>query len=980
MPKPTVTDISRELREKTNLLVVERLRVALWTLSIAVVVFGAAEMWLSTADMARLMPVKLVQLAVICGLLTVLCLPAARRHATAVALLFVALNCFGTVASNIFRHDIELTPLLFIILTLGVATFFSWGFWPQLLTVAMAGLALVVNVYAVTGGLGALCGYPMIAVAIAFVGSLYIAYEFARHRLDIERRNLERDRAAAALRSREEHFRALIENAAEIIAILEADRTIRYVSPSVLRILGYQPGEWLGKSAFEFIHPEDVATIMAGLADGSERQRLGAARELRVRHKDGSWRVLEASRNDLLESPAVAGVVVNARDVTERKRAEAARDRFFSLSRDLLWIGDLDGSCDRRNPSWERVLGYSTAELLTASLSDFLHPEDLTATVGQVFGLASGAEEVCFENRYRCRNGSYRWIQWNATLFRDEQKVYASGRDVTERKLAEEESRQAKDAAEAANRAKSAFLANMSHEIRTPMNGIIGMTELTLNTQLTAEQREYLELVKSSADALLTVINDILDFSKVEAGKLEIDPHDFSLRDSLGDTLKTLGVRAAAKGLELVCDIAADVPDGLVGDAARVRQVLVNLLGNAIKFTARGEVVVHVSSEAQSADAVQLHFAVTDTGIGIPLEKLQTIFQPFEQADSSTTRRYGGTGLGLAISARLVELMGGRIWAEGEIGGGSTFHFTVRCGVWSHLGRVRHPQTCAPLSGLPALVVDDNATNRRILYDMLSHWQMRPTAADGGMAALSELQKAVALGTPFPLVLLDAGMPDMDGFALAERIRETPELAGATIMMLSSADLPGDTARCRALGIAAYLAKPIKQSELLDAILTVLKADVVKPPLVVHNPPPEAAASRPLRILLAEDNVVNQKLVLRLLEKRGYIVLVVKNGRDALAAVDQYAFDVVLMDVQMPEMDGFEATAAIRARDNGSGTRLPIIALTAHAMKGDEERCLAAGMDDYVSKPIQVEKLFATIDRVLAAASEHRTLQVAEAS
>ncbi len=657
--------------------------------------------------------------------------------------------------------------------------------------------------------------------------------------------------------------------------------------------------------------------------------------------------------------------LVDRRFSAQSRELQLSEQRYRQLvesAQVILWRWSVDSAqFSFVNQEAEELLGYP-AEKWKADgnfLFDHVPPED-RAWVQSFCDAAAGSHgSQRFEHRMICADRKIVWLRTSVRLVQGHGKakeLVGVMTDITERKEAQE-------AAERASRAKSDFLASMSHELRTPMNGVIGMTELVLDTDLTFEQRDYLTTARLSAVSLMTIINDILDFSKIEAGKFDLDPQCFPLHECVEETMRTLAFRAHEKGLELLCDIKPDVPWYAVGDSARIRQIIVNLVGNAIKFTEYGQVELDVVLEAgdgQNGDELPVHFIVRDTGIGIPPEKQELIFDAFSQADSSTTRRFGGTGLGLTISSRLVEMMHGKIWVESVPGQGSSFHFIVRLDAAQDASP---PPEDVSLSGLPVLVVDDNLANRRILTEMFWMWQMQPAQAASAQDALSHLVRAAQRGTPFALVVTDVHMPEMDGFDLVERIQSIPNLAGIPIVMLTSGEKRGDINRCKQLGISAHLMKPVRRAELRAAIVKALNKHPES--RSESDPPPQVPAPETLdvvasRVLLAEDNPVNQRLAARILEKGGHSVVIAGNGREALAALHRDTFDVILMDVQMPEMDGFEATLAIR-QDTAQIKDIPIIAMTAHAMTGDRERCLAAGMDAYISKPIRAADLLSLV-------------------
>jgi two-component system sensor histidine kinase/response regulator len=770
----------------------------------------------------------------------------------------------------------------------------------------------------------------------------------------------ERKQAEQQLQATAERLGALLDRAPVGINLADHEGRFLEVNPALQRITGYSAEELKGMTYYDLTRPEDCADNHERMKAFREGKSDHYETEKRYIRKDGTtiWVRVAGSKVDAKHTMGIVEDVSERKEVAAQLKATAERLKAILDNAPVgIVINDREGRLIESNAAYQRICGYSSKELKGQKYSNYTHPNDVANNRLLYEQLGSDKlQSFEMEKRYIRKDGEIIWVHISASRLNEETNIVII-EDITARIREAAELRTAMKAAEAANRAKSEFLANMSHEIRTPMNGVMGMVELTLDTDLNPEQSEYLKLAKSSAEALLTVIDDILDFSKIESGKLEFETIDFRLRDCLGDTLDPLGMRAEQKGLELACRVDGDLPELLAGDPGRLRQVLTNLVGNAIKFTERGEIVVQAERQESSAEDMVLHFSIKDTGIGIPRERQKIIFAPFEQVDGSVTRKYGGTGLGLAISARLVALMNGRIWVESEAGQGSTFHFTARFKV-AHSPAIESSENQPrSIDGQRVLVVDDNSTNRRILEEMLTRWRMLPVCVDGGIAALGAMAQALADQIPFKLVLMDCQMPDLDGFSVAQKIKQNPGLAGATILMLSSAGRHGDAARCRELGIAAYLTKPVRQSQLFDAIITAL-GEVTRTEnlsgLTALRSPRE---SRQLNILLAEDNAVNQKIATRMLEKLGHTVTVAENGKEALDIFTRLDFDAIFMDVQMPEMDGLTATEKIREGERQTRLHMPIIAMTAHAMKGDRERCLEAGMDGYISKPINGREL-----------------------
>ncbi len=808
--------------------------------------------------------------------------------------------------------------------------------------------------------------YRLIMLLAAMLMLAYSIYVYFR--LKAQRRQLEQ--AMAEISNQQQ---ALNEHA--IVSITDVRGDIIYVNDKFIKISGYTEEELLGKNHRMINSGEHSQEFFADLWATVRNGKVWHG-QVKNRAKDGSYYWVAATVVPFMDETGKPYQYVSMRtDISEQKSMELKVDHDHRLLQNVMdtlgegvYMLDVDGRCTYLNREAEAIIGWTSEELRGKKLHDVIHaqlPDGTPVAEADCPVHKSMLAKKVFRSEmdyFQHKNGIVFPIAIVASPMLDGDEIIgsvAAFQDVSERKFTERELLSAKEAAEAASRAKGDFLATMSHEIRTPMNGIIGMTELALDTELSDEQREYLSLVKSSADALLCIINDILDFSKIESGKMELEPVDFDVRSLFVAVEKSLALRAGQKGLELVYDVDGEIPAVLVGDQGRLRQILINLLGNAIKFSDKGAVALRMRLLKSVGSAVTVRIDVADQGIGISPEQQAYIFDAFTQADTSTTRKYGGTGLGLAISSQLVAAMGGQLTVTSELGQGSVFGFTVTLPVADVQG-VSYDSL--DLKGLSALIVDDNSTNRHLLMHMLAHWGMQPVAAENANSALQLANHAQDTGCPYDVMLLDAMMPEMDGFELAENLPKRPVATRGVVMMLSSSSrLREDGLRCKKLGISAYLTKPVEPDDLLCAIKNALGTQAVRAAAVMTT---AVDAQNSKHILLAEDNLVNQKLAVAILEKWGHQVVLANNGIEALAQLDRQTFDVILMDMQMPQMGGLEATRLIREGEVGTGRHTPIIAMTANAMNEDRQRCLDAGMDDYLSKPLDTEKLRALLQGV----------------
>ncbi len=815
--------------------------------------------------------------------------------------------------------------------------------------------------------------YWVAGTIVPFLDSQGLPYQYISMRTDITAQKA----MEAEIAQRGQMLENIMDTLGEGVYLLDSEGRCTYANREAESVLGWSRQELQGRVLHDLIHPTR--------ADGSHLHRSECPMQLHTQdnevyrsenevftRKSGERFPIGIVAAPIVEDGRITGSVAAFKDISARKRADEElrqsdlkQRMLIDNAADAVLIAGTEGELLYVNELAIKLLGYSRAELIGVSIFSLLPGSFLDLYDQSLASELRRKRRLHTEVNFPHKRGHKIPLELNAAVLPDG-NVYVSCRDITLRKEVESTLLHAKEAAEATSKAKSDFLATMSHEIRTPMNGIIGMTELALETELDAEQREYLGLVKSSADALLTIINDILDFSKIESGKMELEQVEFDLHALLAATTKVLAMRAEQKGLELICEIEDEVPGNLLGDPGRLRQVLTNLIGNAIKFTAHGEISVAVKLRESHAASVVLGFDVTDQGIGIALDKQASIFEAFTQADTSTTRKYGGTGLGLAISSQLVAAMGGSLSVSSELGHGSVFSFDAAFAVGA--AQPPHPST-VDLQGVSVLIVDDNATNLRLLSQLLRKWGMNPTSAESAAQALEIAAQANRDGHAFRLALLDAMMPDMDGFELAGKFQHAPDMSGAVMMMLSSAGMRGDAQRCRDLGVLAYLTKPINQAELYNAVKIALGAQPDSVLITRHNLK-ESRLQKQLHILLAEDNAINQKLAVTLLSKWGHTIDIVSDGIQAVKMSAQHSYDVILMDLQMPQMSGFEATGLIRARERDQGRHTPIVAMTANAMSDDHQRCLDAGMDDYISKPLDTERLRSMLESISPSTAE----------